>query len=200
MGLKNDLEVEIKIQVEDLAKLLQWLKSKAVLEKETHQKDYYFDPPDLSFISEGKNGYKDAYEFFRVRFEGEKSEICYKHWHRDQRSGESIYADEIELGIDDGTKFLRILETLGFKQTALIEKERSIWRYQDFEFAIDQVKDLGNFVEIEYKGEIDDPMEAKQKIFDLVGQIGLKQWRKTKRGYCAIQWNPGKNHFEETRD
>jgi adenylate cyclase class 2 len=200
MGLKSDLEIEIKIKLKDSDKLLRWLEGNAVLEKKIQQTDYYFDPPDRSFIFEGRDDYRDAKEFFRVRFEEEKSEVCYKYWHRDQKTEQSIYADEIEFEICDGKRFLMILEILGFRQTALIEKKRSVWRHQDFEFALDQVKGLGDFVEIEYKGKVSDPLQARQKIFALVEQIGLKHWRETKRGYCAIQWNPGKNHFEEARD
>lgn len=196
MGLKNDLEVEIKIQVKNLAALLKWLEKNAVLDKETHQIDRYFDHPDRSFVYIDKDGYRTASEWLRVRFEEDRAEICYKHWHRDNKTGKSTYADEFESEISDGEAFLKILKVLGFKQISLIDKRRTVWQYQDFEFAIDQVKGLGDFAEIEYEGEMEDPSRANQKIFDLLREIGLKGWQKTRRGYNTMLWNPGKDRFE----
>lgn len=196
MTADREIEIKLKVGAEEHRKLINWLGENAVLEGENTQVDYYFDPPGSSFRSEDKEGCVDAKEFFRVRLSDKGAEICYKHWYRDEATDRSLYADEYEVGIADGDKLIRILKVLGFQQTALIEKERSIWRYQDLEFALDKVKDLGAFVEVEYKGKVIEPERALAKMYEVLAQIGIKNWRRTKRGYCFIQWNPGKNHFE----
>lgn len=194
--MANDREIEVKLQVGEIEKLLAWLKKNAVLEKEVTQTDFYFDPPDRSFIFTDPEGYQDAAEWFRVRLEGDRAEVCYKHWHREETTNKSTYADEIEIPIADGERFLLVLGLLGFKKTSKIEKQRSVWHYREFEFAIDRVKGLGDFVEIEYQGKVTDPFKAKQKIFKMLAKVGTGEWRKSKRGYCFMQWNPGKDHFE----
>lgn len=37
---------------------------------------------------------------------------------------------------------------------------------------------------------------GNQIIFDFLKSIGITDWKKAKRGYSWIQWNPGKEHFE----
>jgi adenylate cyclase class 2 len=194
--MTDEIEIEIKLKLEDDRPLLKWLQKNARLEREIHQVDQYFDPPGGSLRATDGEGCLDADEFFRVRFADDGESLCFKHWYRDEETGSSSHCDEYELKIENGERMIKILTALRFKETARIEKDRSIWRYRDFEISLDEVKKLGNFVEFEYKGRVTDPAEDKKRLFDLVKEIGLKNWRKTKRGYCFMLWNPGKEHFE----
>lgn len=192
--MKN-IEIEIRIKLSNPDSFLKWMKKSAKLLEISDQADYYFEPPGKSFIYIDHDGYKDADEWFRVRMAG-KNEICYKKWHRDKKTHKSLYADEIETPIEDGDKVLDIIKRIGFKQISVIKKHRESWLYNNFRFDCDQVEQLGFFVEIEFKGEIDDPAKGRDKIFDLLREIGIKDWRVIKRGYPWMQWNPDKNHFE----
>ena len=194
----EDIEIELKLKLEQPEILIKWLKENAELVGTSEQSDQYFDPPNKSFTYVDAEGYKDADEWFRVRSSEKGNEICYKLWHRDEKTGKSLYADEIETGVDDPKQILKILERLKFKPTSLIEKHRESYKYKDFQFDCDEIKGLGFFVEIEFKGKIEDPTKGNQKIYDLIKEIGIKNWKKTKRGYPCIQWNPGKDHFEES--
>lgn len=194
--MKN-IEIEIKLKLDNPKILLNWLENNAKLLKETEQKDYYFDPPHKSFIYQNKfDGTKDADEWFRIRETRIGNAICYKQWHRNENTGESIYADEIETSTGDKNQMLEIFKRLGFKETSIVHKKRKSYLYQDFKFDCDEVAGLGFFVEIEFKGEVEDPAEGKQRIFDFLKEINITNWKKTKRGYSWIQWNPGKEHFE----
>jgi len=194
--MKN-IEIEIKLKLDQPEILLKWLKENATLLKETQQKDHYFDPPHKSFIYKNKfDGTKDADEWFRIRETGIGNAICYKHWHRDENTGKSFYADEIETSTGDLNQMLEIFKRLGFKETSIINKKRKSYLYQDFKFDCDEVKGLGFFVEIEFKGEVEDLTTGNQKIYDFLKKINITNWQKTKRGYSWIQWNPKENHFE----
>jgi hypothetical protein len=52
-------------------------------------------------------------------------------------------------------------------------------------------------VEIEYRGEIDDPTNGRKVITDFLAEIGINGWKIIKRGYPWMQWNPDMKHFEE---
>ena len=194
----ENIEIEIKLKLDNPETLLNWLKENAELIKTTNQVDYYFDPPHKSYIYKNKfDGTKDADEWFRIRVSEKGNEICYKKWHREEETGKSTHADEIETMVGDEKQMLIILEKLGFKPTSTIKKHRNSYKYEEFQFDCDDAEDLGFFVEIEFRGELEDPTQGKQKIFDLIEEIGIKDWKKTKRGYSWIQWNPDDNHFED---
>lgn len=196
--MKN-IEIEIRIKIENPTLFKQWLQK----EKDTKkigvfdQTDFYFDPPGKSFVFTDSDGYKDADKWFRVRITKDKSTICYKHWHRDEKTNKSTYADEIETSIGDADKVIEILKRMGFKQIALVEKHRESWEYNEFRFDCDDVEGLGFFVEIEFNGKIEDPTKGKEKIFNLLKEIGLQNWKKIKGGYPWMQWNKDKDYFEE---
>lgn len=194
----ENIEIEIKLKLDDPKRILNWLKKNAKLIKISDDADYYFDPPDRSFIYKNKHdGTKDADEWFRLRVSEKGNEICYKRWYRDEKTGKSLYADEIETLVGDQKKVLEILKRLGFKETSVIKKHRVSYQYKEFRFDCDTVEGLGFFVEVEFKGEIDDPAEGKEKIFTMLKEIGITDWKKTKRGYSWIQWNPANEHYED---
>ncbi len=194
----ENIEIEIKLKLDDPKKLLTWLEKNAKLVKVSEDTDYYFDPPHKSFIYKNKfDGTKDADEWFRIRVSEKGNEICYKKWHREEETGKSLYADEIETLIGDEKQIIKILSRLGFKETSVIKKHRKSYQYKNFRFDCDTVDRLGFFVEIEFRGEIEDPAKGKDKIIDLLKEIGMNDWKKSKRGYSWIQWNPESKHYED---
>ena len=46
---------------------------------------------------------------------------------------------------------LEILKMLDFKEIIVVEKTRNSFEYNDIIFSIDTIKDLGNFIELEFK-------------------------------------------------
>lgn len=193
----NNKEIEVRIQLDDGKSLLNFLKNSAEFLKRSDQVDFYFDSPQKTFIYTDVRGYKNADEWLRIRI-SDKNSICYKKWYRDKSTGKSLYADEIELGIEDGKRFIMLLESLGYKQICVVEKYRESWKYDDFQFDCDEIKGLGSFVEIEFTGKIEDPTKGREKIFDLLEKLGIKNWKVIKGGYPWMLWNKDKNLFEES--
>jgi len=191
----DNIEIEMRIQLEEPETLLYWLKKSAEPINTSNQIDFYFEPKNKPFIYLDSDGYKNADEWLRVRI-GDKNEICYKKWYRDKNTHKSLYADEIETNIEDGEKIIEILKKLGFRQIAIVKKHRESWRYKDFRFDCDEVEGLGFFVEIEFKGEIDNPKNGREKIINLLKGIGIKNWKIIKGGYPWMQWNLNQNYFE----
>ncbi len=191
----KDKEIEVKLKLANPKQLFEWLEKNAKKVGEYEQIDYYFEHDLHPFRFKDCEDYIDADEWFRVRVGSNKNEVCYKCWYRDEETNKSTYCDEIETEIGDPKRMIEIIKRLGYKQSSTIRKHRESWKQGDFKFDCDDVDGLGFFVEVEFTGEAEDPMEGKQKIFSLLKQIGI-EWKKTRRGYCWIQWNPGKEHFE----
>ena len=87
----------------------------------------------------------------RLRSSSGKYSINYKNWHR-TKDNKTNYCDEFETKIEDIAQVENIFKVLNIKHLTTVDKVRKIWLYKNYEVAIDTVKGLGNFVEIEFKG------------------------------------------------
>jgi len=191
----QNIEIELTLKLENPEILMKWLESNATFVKETQQHDLYFDPPGKTFMFIDKDRYKDAHEWFRLRISDKGNEICYKKWYRDDKDM-STYADEIETIAGDEKQVLEILRRLGFREICVVKKHRKSWAYGNFHFDCDDIEGLGFFVEVEFKGHLNNPSKGKEKIIQFLKQIGITNWKITKRGYVWMLWNPGKEWYE----
>ncbi|OGD84183.1 hypothetical protein A2165_01070, partial [Candidatus Curtissbacteria bacterium RBG_13_40_7] len=146
MKTKN-IEIEIKVKVQNIKSLLGFLNKKGKFINQVHQVDDYLVPSHRNFLE-----LRPVKEWFRLRNEDGVYTLNYKNYHFD-RQGKSHHCDEFETGIENPDQAKRILKALNFKRVVRIEKTRKIWIYKDYETAVDSVKNMGDFVEIEYKGK-----------------------------------------------
>lgn len=144
--VQKNIEVEIQVQVENANKLLAFLKKNGKFLGEQHQIDKYFTPFHRDFT-----GVRPVNEWLRLRDSSGKFSINYKNWHR-EKDGRSHFCDEYESAVDNLEQLENIFKAINTKPLVNVDKLRKIWLYEDFEVAIDSVKGLGDFVEIEYKG------------------------------------------------
>ncbi len=140
-------EIEIKVQIEDSKGLLAFLKRKGTYLGEERQIDEYYSPRHRDFTRE-----RPTREWLRLRKEGDKSSINYKNWHYD-KDGRSYFCDEYESGVDNAERLEKIFSALDIKPVVIVDKIRKKWLADSYEIAIDRVKNLGDFVEVEYKGK-----------------------------------------------
>ena len=141
-----DTEIEIQVQVDSIEPLLDFLKANAKFQEKRFQIDEYFTPVHRNFL-----GVRPAVEWLRLRDSNGVFSITYKNWHVDEE-GKTQYADEYETKVDNLGQLRKIFTVINIKPLITVNKERDIWMYKDYEVAIDKIKDLGDFVEIEYKG------------------------------------------------
>jgi predicted adenylyl cyclase CyaB len=186
----DNIEVEIKLRLNDInaEKIKQWLsESNAQKIAEIVQEDIYFEPENATFVYVS-NGIKKADAWLRIRKQDEKNSICYKYWH--YSNGVTLYADEYETRIEKPEVMELLLKALGYKRLIVVNKHREISTSGDFEIAIDNVKELGNFVEIEYKNSSSDTAAYdKQRLYNLLATIGIDDFEEDEIGYPALLLN-----------
>ncbi len=192
----KDVEVEIRIFLSDPCALLKWLENSAEFIGTSIQTDVYFEPECKPFIFVGEDGHKDADDWLRLRETEAGCEICFKRWHREPETRKSLYADEIETSVGNGEKMRELLMFLGFRKIAVVKKNRSSWRYGNFQFDCDHVENLGFFVEVEFKGQLEDPTKGRVLIEDFLRRIGVTELKIARRGYPWMMWNLESSHFE----
>lgn len=152
----NNLEIEIQVRPERIEPLTEFLKQNGEFVSEHHQIDDYFVPPHRDFLKE-----RPLREWLRLRDADGAYSINYKNWHYDENGKSLHWADEFESPIENIEVFRKIFNALNFRHIVTVDKKRQIWMYKDCEVAIDNIRGLGDYVEVEYKGA---SSEAKEKI------------------------------------
>lgn len=189
----TDTEIEIQVNIENSKPLTDFLENNAEFKSEKHQIDDYFSPIHRDFT-----GVRPVKEWLRLRDSGGKYSINYKNWHYD-KNGKSHHCDEYETKIDDLSQFKKILDVLNFKSVVKVDKVRKTWIYKDYEIAIDSVKGLGNFVEIEYIGgeEKVDPEKITEEMVNFLKKVGCGKIKRNYVGYPFQLLFPDEVKFEE---
>lgn len=191
MADKN-IEIEIKVNVENSQPLLEFLEKNGIFQSEKRQIDEYFSPAHKNFVAS-----RPVAEWLRLRDAEGKYSINYKNWHIEE-DGKSHYCDEFETIIDSMEKFKKIFSALDFKPLTTVDKVRKTWRYKDYEIAVDSVKNLGDFVEIEYWGEGSDlnPKKITQGMMNFLKEIGCGKIKRNYVGYPFLVLFPDEAEYE----
>lgn len=176
--MKN-IEIEIQVNIENSKKLIDFLKKNARFKSEKHQTDDYFSPAHGNFLD-----VRPVRKWLRLRDSDGSYSINYKNWYFDEK-GKSHHCDEFETKIEDLNQVKRILTALNFKPIVRVDKSRKIWIYKDYEVSIDQVKELGDFVEIEYigKDEKANPEKITEQMINFLKEIGCGKIKRNYVGY-----------------
>ncbi len=168
MDMKH-VEIELKFPLLNHKELKEKLDSIAKPGKQNDvQKDVYFNPPHRDFLSK-----KLVSEWLRLRESKKGSSLNYKNWHK-EIDPKSVSCDEFETKIDNTVSLRKLLESLDFRELVTVEKNRSTWNYKDTEIAIDEVRDLGTFIEIEAKRSFANIEEAKKRLYMILEEIGAE--------------------------
>ena len=188
----NNVEIEIQVNIENPKSLAEFLKKNGSFQSEKHQIDEYFSPAHRDFIA-----VRPAKEWLRLRDADRKYSINYKNWYFDE-NGKSHYCDEFETKIESAELVRKILLALNFKSLIVVDKIRKIWIYKDYEVAIDSVKNLGDFVEIEYIGEDNkiDPKAMTEEMINFLKKVGCGKITRNYVGYPFLLLFPKEVKYE----
>lgn len=190
---QEDLEIELKIKVENPNFLTEWLNNNAEFIKEEKLEDHYLEQPKHPFRFVNDQGLMDALEWLRVRKSSKGSTFNFKRAiaNKDQ---EVSHFEETETGIEDTDKMLKILMILGYEEICCYHKTRKVYHYKEFEFDLDLVDELGIFLEIEFQGQIENLQKGVPAIHNLLKEIGIHTYTIVNTGYPQIFWN-GLEHY-----
>jgi len=173
----QDIEIEAKFEVLDINLLKLWLNKYAKRISKKRVIDIYFVSPHKNFLK-----YKFPYEWLRLRDEGDKFTINYKHWYPENLQ-RTTHCDEFETTIGSIESLKKIFTALGFKEIAIVDKYRQNFRIDDMELSFDNVKGLGYFLEIEYKGEEIDIELINKKFSKYQHHLTTALGKRNYRGY-----------------
>jgi adenylate cyclase class 2 len=175
-------EVEQKFRVEELGSIENELRQLGACPGDViEQVDCYFAHPGRDFAVSD--------EALRIRQAGADCFITYKGPKIDTTTKTRR---EIELplprGDDTADRFADLLEALGFTRVAEVRKRRRkariLWRGADIEASLDEVDDVGQFVELELSAPPEEVEAAKHRVADVARRLGLSQ--NERRSYLEL--------------
>ena len=179
---KSKLEVEVKFPVGDLATIETRLKPLGIGDPvERAETDCYFNAPDRDFAATD--------EALRLRRIEQANFVTYKGPKKEQTTKTRLEI-EVPLADGDGTAqdFKRLLVSLGYKPVLDVKKMRRIYGLDrdslHVEVCLDEVQDLGSFVEIETQAPETALEEARAAVLRLAEELGLQA--QERRSYLEL--------------
>lgn len=166
-------EIEIKLKVDSHSDVISQLELSpdANFLGESIQIDYLFDDASASLTE------TDRCIRLRKQVSGKTTRFFLTYKGIRQKS---IFKKryEIETEVLDGNVVQEFLLLLGYNTTLIIKKKRMSWELDDCEIALDHLRALGTFVEIEGPNE--------EKISAVQEKLGLTNCVQTTESYAAL--------------
>lgn len=177
MPLRN-IEIELKFPLYNPDEIKNELNNIAKVGKvNDYQKDIYYVPAHKNFFEE-----KPVTKWLRLRESQKWYSLDFKHYHSTATNTSSV-CDEFVVKLDNLESFKEIFKRLDFKELIVVDKTRNTRIYKDVEIAIDEVKDLWIFIELEASGEFEDEESATKHLHEIANELQLKIWAQDFKGY-----------------
>ena len=131
---------------------------------------YYYDPLRSNLQLNGGK----LMECCRIRTKGGICSLTYKI--DIYESDRWLYSEEDETEVADKKALLKVFENLGLKELVVVNSVKNIYRNDLYEIVLEEVEELGSFLEVEYIANINgiSVYDAKQKIREFIGKLGLE--------------------------
>lgn len=127
--------------------------------------------------------------FMRIRIQNnEKVIMTAKKSKTDLKAGgaSNLVKREHEVVVDSAEEARGILEMLGLKEAVRAVKKRLTTEYGGFEICIDEVENLGAFIELEKIGEKDDAPQIQKEMSDFLATLGVSADDQVHKGYDIL--------------
>ena len=131
-------------------------------------------------------------ECFRLRKKDETNYITYKVDKFD-KSGKWLYSEEEETEIKDFNIAVKIISSLGLKPLVEIDNIKHTYYTKEYEIVLEEVKDLGLFLEVERLnvGDEENIAQIKKEIFSFINAMGIEFGDELNSGKPELMLNKG---------
>jgi predicted adenylyl cyclase CyaB len=164
--MKKEIEILFELN-EDLNKVIKKINKNKKIKKVgiKNTLDIYYYSEHHKILTPKNNKLEQC---LRIRKTQNKKYITYKQDYFDNKNI-WLYSDELETEVGDDAVLKNILNCLGYKELIVVENKKTIFKDKDYEICLEEVKSLGNFIEIEYHYPPNkNILEAKEKIREFI--------------------------------
>ena len=166
--LNNMIEVEIKAKIDDKNEAFKKINEiGGVYSHSEKHHDIYFNGDNTDF--------RKTDEALRIRQIPDRDDfkkiLTYKG---PKLNGETKTRKEVEVEINDTDSMAEILVNLGYKPSAIVDKVRRVFKYEDYTITVDKLNQLGYFIEIESViNDDNDITDVEEKIKGIFNKLDI---------------------------
>jgi len=170
-------EIEVKLKIKNFEDLENKLKEKGcVLSDPISQHDVIYS---LKSSTEEFESSKAGDIIIRIRHLKDKAELNLK-----QQCSSEMDNLEYETEVKDPEEMNKILLTLGYSPIVEVKKTRRKGKLGEYEICLDEVEQLGTFVELEKMADDNtNPEKIKEELFVELESLGLSRKDEETKGY-----------------
>jgi predicted adenylyl cyclase CyaB len=174
--MSKAIEVEIRILLSNRKKTENKLKSfGAKVVYASHLVDYWICPKNARNYKEASidhTGYALRIRESKDLYSGRS--ICSLECKTLSNGKDHSMCNEYEIPVDNAKEMRKILESIGLKEFLTVDKKRIIYKFKGAKFCFDEIKGLGNGLEVEImtRGDI---IKARTVAYDLALSLGVKK-------------------------
>lgn len=173
-------EIEVKAKVSDVETLLKKLPDiGCVLGDVIEQDDTIYMPIEITDALAGYAGLN----VLRIRKQGDRAIFNLKQ----SRSNE-LDCLERETDVANADAMTDIIGFLGFKLFERVHKKRRKAKYNDYEICVDEVEELGMFIEVEKMCDEADGEKVQEELFAFLQTLGVSKDDRVMHGYDTLMW------------
>ncbi len=172
-------EVEVKVALDDVTSWRSKFENANFnFVSDTKQDDRIFLPPGFNY-----DGIVPGTPVIRVRSEDDKKfTLTLK-----KKLVNELDKIEIELVINDPEQAAELIRGVGYKEILRIKKHRIKFKKDDIELCLDEVEELGGFVEVERMVENNaDSTVIQAQLLELLSDMSVDIGRRTPKGYDSL--------------
>lgn len=174
--MKN-VEVEIQAIIKNPKEVERKLRKVGKFLKTRKQVDKYFVPSQKDFFAEDP-----PIEYLRVRYEKDKAHLSYSFLHFG-KNGQLRATDEYETFVDKPEVAEHIFKKIGLVHKVTVTKTRKYFDCGNFEVTLDQIKGLGDFMEVEAKKNFGGIDKTRKGCLDFLNSLNIAYDIKHQMGY-----------------
>lgn len=177
-------EIEVKAKLKDKEAIIAHLKSIGVEFLDTrYQKDLVFWPNDIKNI----NNHILGRNFLRIREQKKNNEkkIIFT-LKQPQTNQTDCIEHEIEIKEEEIEKLKSIIHCLGYYEYVNIEKTRITAKIKDIEICLDEVMNLGHYIELEKFAPASQVETVQKELYSILESLGISKDDYVYDGYDVL--------------
>ncbi|MBU2103888.1 class IV adenylate cyclase [Patescibacteria group bacterium] len=175
-------EIEVKVKTKDNEEVIRQLEAAGcVFTDAVHQDDVTY-----ATTKESMDAFMRAKVFVRIRkIKGGDTVFTVKY--DDQRHVLGMAATEHEVTVNSAEELEQMLLLMGFVKIVRVQKTRRKTTYKNYELCVDDVEELGSYMEIEKLAEKDaDPRAVHEELVGVLESLGIDLEGRVSKGYDIL--------------
>lgn len=166
------MEIEVRAKIDSILRIKDLLQTKAEFVKSSDEDDLY-----LRHESDTERSL-----VLRIRRKESGSQLTFKG----KAKGDDTAWADVDLPLSHPDDLENLLLGSSYTKVVRIQKHRATYRTQDFEINVDEIDNLGSFIEIEGRGTESERILVEQKITRYLIDLGIQSSDIIRKGYVGL--------------